>query len=284
MNTTWNAVGQGLRRGVIELRHVLGNAQDLGSNLIWLVGLLAPIYFLRDDQLAGSDLSVATFVLPSLLSMCVGFNGLLMLAQLLVVEREDGTLLRLKALPQGMVSYLIGKIVLISGMVLVAWVVVLGTGAVLVEGLQLGEARRWLTLLWVFPLGLLAMLPIGAVIGSVIESPRSIGLVMLPVLTLAALSGIFYPISGFPTWLQVVAQVFPLYWLGLAARFALLPDSALAAEIGGSWQHWETFTALGVWAVVGLLAAPVVLRLMARRESGSTMARRRDLALDHRPA
>ncbi|MEU5964295.1 ABC transporter permease [Micromonospora parva] len=284
MNVTGNAVRQGLSRGGTELRQVLSNGQDLGSNLVWLIGLLAPIYFLRDNMLAGTDVSVAAFVLPSLLSMCIGFNGLLNLAQQLVVEREDGTLLRLKALPHGMVSYLIGKVLLVAGMVLVAWVAVLGTGALLVDGLHLGEAGRWLTLLWLLPLGLLAMLPLGAVFGSLIESPRSIGLIMLPVFALATISGIFHPIAGFPTWLQVVAQVFPLYWLGLAARSALLPESALAAEIGESWRHWETAAVLGGWAVLGMLAAPVVLRLMARRESGSTMAARRDRALSRRAA
>lgn len=284
MTATGNAVRQGLRRGGTELRQALSNGQDLGGNLLWLVGLLSPIYFMRDDMLAGTDLSVAAFVLPSLLSMCIGFNGLLNLAQQLVIEREDGTLLRHKALPHGMVSYLIGKMILVAGMVLVAWVMVLGAGALLVEGLSLGEPRRWLTLLWLLPLGLLAMLPLGAVIGSLIESPRSIGLVMLPVFSLAAVSGVFYPVSGFPTWLQIVAQAFPLYWLGLAARSALLPDSALTAEIGESWRHWETVAALGAWAVVGMLAAPVVLRLMARRESGSMMAARRDRALSRRTA
>jgi ABC-2 type transport system permease protein len=74
-----------------------------------------------------------------------------------------------------------------------------------------------------------------------------------------------------PGWLQGVAQVFPLYWLGHGVRAALLPDAAAAAELGGEWRLWEAAGVIGAWAVVGMLVAPAVLRRMARRESGSTV-------------
>jgi ABC-2 type transport system permease protein len=72
--------------------------------------------------------------------------------------------------------------------------------------------------------------------------------------------------------------VFPVHWLGLGMRSALLPDALAAAELGASWRHVETAAVLGAWAVLGLLLAPVVLRRMARRESGSTVAARRQKA------
>ena len=49
---------------------------------------------------------------------------------------------------------------------------------------------------------------------------------MLPMMGLIAISGIFYPITALPGWLQWIAQVFPVYWLGLGMRSALLPDAA----------------------------------------------------------
>jgi len=54
---------------------------------------------------------------------------------------------------------------------------------------------------------------------------------------------------------------------------------AVAIELGHSWRHLETIAVLGVWAVAGLLLAPVVLRRMARRESGSSVAARREKAI-----
>ena len=62
-------------------------------------------------------------------------------------------------------------------------------------------------------------------------------------------------------------------------RSALLPDELAAVEIGHSWRHLETLGVLGAWAVVGLVLAPIVLRRMARRESGSSVAARREKAM-----
>jgi ABC-2 type transport system permease protein len=73
--------------------------------------------------------------------------------------------------------------------------------------------------------------------------------------------------------------VFPIYWLGLGMRSALLPHSAVSVEIGEGWRHLETIGVLGAWAVFGLIVAPIVLRRMARRESGSSVAQRREQAL-----
>ena len=128
-------------------------------------------------------------------------------------------------------------------------------------------------------LGLVATLPIGAILGAWMKSPRNMGLVMLPMLGLIAISGIFYPLSSLPGWVQGIAQVFPVYWLGLGMRSALLPDDLAAVEIGESWRHLETLGVLSVWVVIGLVVAPIVLRRMARRESGSQVAARREAAM-----
>ena len=50
---------------------------------------------------------------------------------------------------------------------------------------------------------------------------------------------------------------------------------------GHSWRHLATFGVLGAWAVAGLLVAPILLRRVARRESGSSVAARREKALQH---
>ena len=128
-------------------------------------------------------------------------------------------------------------------------------------------------------LGLIATLPLGAVLGSLFPSARSAGLMTLFIGAIVAVSGIFYPITHLPHWLQWVGQVFPLYWLGLGMRSALLPVSQASVEIGHSWRHLATFGMLSAWAVVGLVIAPVVLRRMARRESGSSVAARRQKAM-----
>jgi ABC-2 type transport system permease protein len=279
MTPMLTAVRAGLARGGIELRQTFTSAQDLWTYLFPTVILLVVMLFTRDATVPGTNFSLGSRTLPSALGMGIAFGGLVNLAQQLIVEREDGTLLRAKAIPNGMVGYLIGKIVLVSGMTLIGIVLQLVPGLFLLDGLAVSSLGAWLTLAWVLLLGLVATMPIGAIIGSLFDNPRNMGLIMLPIMGLIATSGIFYPITNFPGWLQGVAQVFPIYWLGLGMRSALLPDNLAAVEIGQSWRHMETLGVLGVWAVVGLVVAPIVLRRMARRESGSSVAARREKAL-----
>ena len=132
-------------------------------------------------------------------------------------------------------------------------------------------------LLWVLPLGLLAGMPIGAVLGSTAKSPgQMFPFVILPLMVMMGISGIFYPLAALPQWLQYLGQVFPMYWLGHGLRAALLPEAAVAAEIGGVWRLWGVVVVPGLWALVGMLLAPVYLRRMARHQSGSTVEKARE--------
>ncbi|WP_067830794.1 ABC transporter permease [Nocardia inohanensis] len=279
MNPTAVAVKAGLRRGLIELRQTMTTGMDLFAQFFWPVLTLVALYFMRDGKYEGSGFGLGALALPGVLGMTLAFTGTLGIAQYLALEREDGTLLRAKATPNGMVGYLVGKITLSSALTLIQVVALLAFGAAVVGGVHLDSAGAWATLIGVMVLGLLATLPLGAVVGSVFESPRSIGFISFPIMGLVAISGIFYPITALPGWLQAVGQVFPIYWLGLGMRSALLPDDAVAVELGQSWRVWETLAVLGVWTVAGLLLAPIVLRRMARRESGSRVAARREKAM-----
>ncbi|MET8773952.1 ABC transporter permease [Nocardia sp. NPDC004654] len=279
MNPTTNAVRAGLSRGWIELRQSVTNGQDLFGMLFWPVIMVVVLFFMRDATFEASGFDLGSLALPSILGMLVAFNGIFGIGQLLSMEREDGTLLRAKATPNGMVGYLVGKVVTVSGWVLVPFVIVLIPGLFLVGGTELNTVGAWLSLIGIVLLGMLATLPIGACIGSLFVSPRGVGFASMPIMGLVAVSGIFYPITSMPGWVQGLAQCFPVYWLGLGMRAAMLPDEAASVELGGSWRHLETVAVLGVWAAAGFLVAPILLRRMARRESGSSVAARREKAM-----
>lgn len=279
MNPTMVALQAGIRRGGIELRQTFTNLQDLWNYLFLPALFLIVMYFLRGNTVPGTSFSLSATTIPSVLGMQIVFAGLIMVATILFMEREDGTLLRAKATPNGMLGYLIGKIVQITGMSLVSLVTILIPGALLFGGLSLSSPGAWFTLTWVLTLGLVATMPMGAVLGSLFSNPSSLGFVFVPMMGLIAISGIFYPITAFPAWVQWIAQAFPIYWTGLGMRSAFLPGSLASVEIGGSWRHLETVGVLGAWAVAGLLLAPVVLRRMAQRESGASVAARREKAM-----
>jgi ABC-2 type transport system permease protein len=280
MNPALVAARAGLSRGWIEFRQTLTTPRDLISILITTGTFLAVMIWTRHTHVPGTQFSLGTATLVSVLALDVVYYGIVNMGDLLVVDREDGTLLRAKAIPNGMLGYLIGKVVNFSGQVAFVLAVMLLIGAFLFTGLAIGSPGSWLTLAWVLALGLLATLPVGAVLGSLFPSQRSAGPWWLLLLGgLAAISGIFYPITHLPVFLQWAGQVFPVYWVGLGMRSALLPNAMAAVEVGHSWRHLATFGVLSAWAVAGLVLAPVVLRRTARRESGSSVAARREKAM-----
>jgi ABC-2 type transport system permease protein len=280
MNPILHATRLGLFRGWTEFRQSMTNRTDQ----IWIVTInaifIAVLIFQRDATIPGTDISLALATLPGLLGMNVITGGWMNTAMMLSVEREDGTLLRAKATPNGMVGYLVARIVLATLNIVLGFAIFLTFGLFLLDGLRGISPGGWLILIAVLGLGLLATLPWGAIVGSLVKSAGAgFGLSFLPISAMIAISGIFYPISGLPDWLHPIAQVFPVYWLGLGMRSALMPDAAALAEIGQSWRHLETFGVLGLWAVVGLTLAPRVLRRMAQRESGSAVEERRQRAM-----
>jgi ABC-2 type transport system permease protein len=278
MNPRLHAVRLGLARGWTEAVQTFTNAQDLTWIFLMDGAFIVVLAFQRGSEIEGTSLALLT--LTSLIGMSVAQGGFTGVAGLLSVHREDGTLLRAKAIPNGMLGYLVAQIIAVTVTTLLGMAITLGAGMVLVDGVTVGGTVGWLTLAWVVGLGLLATLPWGAIVGSFAKSSASgFGLSFLPIIALVAISGIFYPISALPGWVQGLAQVFPVYWLGLGARSVLLPDSAVTAEMGESWRHLETAAVLGVWAAVGIPLALAVLRRMARQESGSAMQDRMERAL-----
>ena len=280
MNPALVAARAGLSRGRIEFKQALTTPGDLITILITTGSFLAVVIWTRHTTVPGLHFSLGTTTQVSVLGLNVVVYGVIIMGDLLVTEREDGTLLRAKAIPNGMLGYLVGKVVNISGQIAFTFTITLLAGAFLFTGLAIGSPGHWLTLAWVLALGLLATLPLGAVLGSLFPSQRSAGGPMLLLLGgLTAISGIFYPITHLPVFLQWAGQVFPLYWLGLGMRSALLPNAMAAVEIGHSWRHLATFGVLSAWAIAGLVLAPVVLRRIARRESGSGVVARREKAM-----
>jgi ABC-2 type transport system permease protein len=267
------AIRVGLGRGWIEFRQSLTRADEHWFNVITAGVILIVLYFQRDSAIGGTSLPLATLALAGVVGMMVAWSTITGAAFVVAFEREDGTLLRAKAAPFGVIGYLTGQVVRIPLNTAVSMLWILVPGLFLFDGLASTGIDGWVTLVWVLALGLLATLPIGMALGAIASNPRVVGQILFLVNGgLIAISGIFYPISALPGWLHPIAQVFPFYWLGLGMRSALLPDAAVAVELSGSWRHLEMVGVLGAWAVVGLVLAPLLLRRMARRESGATVA------------
>src|SRR5262245_22450875 len=154
MNVTLRTFRVGATRGWTELKHTFRNSQDLFGYIFPTVLFLGVMFFMRNATVPGTDFSLGARTLPSVLGLNILFGGLVGLAQQLLVEREDGTLLRAKATPNGMLGYLVGKIVLVSAMMLINLVLILVPGLFLFDGLHLTTVEAWFTLVWVLVIGL----------------------------------------------------------------------------------------------------------------------------------
>jgi ABC-2 type transport system permease protein len=264
------AARAGLSRGWIETRQA-----SVINYLFPPVVYAGTVLFLRERTVPGTDFSLGAMALPSLLGMLIAFGGLTGPASAIAADAEDGTLLRAKATPNGMLGYHVGKIVMFALTTLVGLIPLIIPG-IMVAGDLVFDARTWLLLALTFAAGMVATVPIGLALGALMKSSLQAGLLVLVTLPVIFLSGIFYPLGVLPTWLQWIGQAFPFYWVGLGARAALLPSEMAAVEIGESWRTVEMFAVLGVWAAIGLVLAPIALRHMARRQSGSAVAAARD--------
>ncbi|MEV5595255.1 ABC transporter permease [Streptomyces sp. NPDC052496] len=268
----------GVRRGGIELRQLLRSKKELGGHLVNVVVAIV-LAVTIDDPVRGTQLPMGHLMMAGFSAYLLFQLGVVNIPQMLVTEREEGALLRLRATPGGIPAYLVAKALLIVGMAVGNLVLLLVAGAVLADGPLPASPAQWLTLFWVTGLGLLAVVPLGAAIGAVLPNPReALALIMLPSMALLIISGTMFPVTRLPQVVQQIAAVFPLKWMAQGLRSALLPDSALAAEASGSWQLPTIALVLTAWAVVGFLLAVPLLRRTTRRESGSRLAGRQHKA------
>ncbi len=280
MNPRLHAVRVGAARGWTEFLQSVRSTQDQGFYVFTALLVLGYLFVNRDDRVEGTSLLYPSVAMPSILGALVTFGVVIGPAYALAMEREDGTLLRLKAVPNGLAGYVTGQVLFQSLSMVPSLGVILLPGFLLFDGLMSGGPTGWLTVLWVIVLGLLAAMPIGIVIGSLVPSTQKVGTWgMLPIGVLATISGIFFPVQALWGWVQVVAQVFPMYWAGLGLRSVFLPDEAAALEVTESWRTLETLLVLGGWAAVTIALLPMVLGRMARRTSGSQVEAAREQAL-----
>lgn len=276
MNPRAHAIRIGLQRGWTEFKLSLRAPEDMSFYVVWGLGILIYLFVNRDNAVEGTSLSVAVLALPGLLAAMVVFGAVVGPAFTLVLEREDGTLLRAKSAPFGLDAYVAGQVLFQFLGVLPMLILLLVPPAFFLEGLAPQGAVGWVVAVVLVVLGTLAMLPLGFVVGSLARKAVHVSTgAMMPIMGLAAISGIFSPITVLWGWVQVVAQVFPMYWLGHALRWVFLPEEAAALELGGRWNLLGALAVIALWGAVGLALTPRILGRMAQRESGSAVEARK---------
>ncbi|NBO08154.1 MAG: ABC transporter permease [Actinobacteria bacterium] len=245
----------GVSRGNLEIRQFLRQRESVVFTLLFPVLLLLIFGSVFKNTIAPgvtfSQYFVAGMIASGLLN-----TGFQQLAIMIPLERDDGTLKRLRGTPMPPSSYFIGKILAVLASMVVQIILLLFVGA-LIFGVHLPtDIGHWITFAWVTLLGITGSTLLGIAFSSVPRSGRGASAMVTPiVLVLQFTSGVFFIFNQLPSWMQNVASIFPLKWLTQGMRSVFLPESFASQEVAKSWEHGRVALMLAIWIVIGLVLA-----------------------------
>lgn len=242
-------------------RHVLGAyAQEIRAECLrylrspsfMLPSMLFPaVFYLMFAVVLGAPNSpdAPRYLLAAYATFGVMGPGLFGFGVSLAMERENGLLTLKRALPMPPAAYLIGKMMMavLTALIIVLLLLVLATQ---MAGVSLAPLQALhLTLVCTF--GALPFCALGLLLGTLVKGHGAPAVVNLLYLPMAFLSGLWFPLSMMPSFLQQLAPVWPSYHLNALAQ------AAVGFDTGSAWPHvlW-----LGVFTVIVCAIAACRLR------------------------
>ncbi|CAD5990962.1 ABC transporter permease [Agreia sp. COWG] len=254
----------GLLQARVELVNRFTRWGALG-NLLTPIVLVVVLLVVRPQDTFGTDYVLSLIAGITAAALFVG--GFVGIAGELVAEQDDGTMLRVRTLPNGLSAYLVGKCASLLVTSLLTVTLVLVPTHIIVGGILPASPLGYLAFLGIAALALFSTVPLGALVGSLFSSPLAVLPMSMVAYGLMAMSGVFFPLSVLPEWLAVAVKAFPLYWLGLLSRSTLTP----AFESIGTGETILAVAVPMIWAAIGLALVPRALRKMNQRQSGARL-------------
>ena len=255
----------GAARAVLEVRLFFREKDSVIFTFLLPIAFLLMFSAVFSRPIAG--VSAARYFTAGFIASGIAASSFQTLGIAIAIERDDGSLKRLRGTPMPPAAYLVGKLAMVL-VVSVCQTAILLVLATLVFDVPLPSARGWLTFAWVFILGIATCSLLGIAISSLPRSGKSASpVVTFPFLILQFISGVFFVFTDLPTGLQEVAALFPLKWMTQGLRSVFLPDGFQAIEPAGSWEHGRAALVLGGWLVLGLLLALRTFRWTRRGDN-----------------
>ena len=248
-----NTFKLGLLRGRMEVKVFMRGRESVVFTLLFPVILLFIFGSVFQDTIA-PDVTFSQYFVAGMIASGLINTGFQQLAITIPMEREFGTLKRLRGRPISVTAYFIGKAYLVTFLMVLQTALLLGAGAAFF-GLNLPtDPNKWLTFAWIILLGSACSTVLGIAFSTVPKSGRGASAVVSPiVIVLQFFSGVFFVFSQLPVWMQQFAALFPLKWLTQGMRSIFLPDSFATQEVAKSWELGRTALILAIWLLVGLI-------------------------------
>lgn len=248
-----NTLALGYGRGKLEIRQFMRQRESVVFTLLFPLMLMAIFGSVFKDTIAPGVTFSQYFVAGMIASGMVN-SGFQQLAIVIPMERDFGSLKRLRGTPMPVASYFIGKSILVL-VSMIFQVALLLLGGVLFFGLHMpSDPQKWFTFAWLVLLGTASSTALGIAFSVVPKSGRGASAVVSPVvIILQFFSGVFFIFTQLPSWMQQVAAIFPLKWLCQGMRSVFLPEGFASHEVAHSWENGKTFLILTAWLVAGLI-------------------------------
>jgi len=200
-----------------------------------------PITLAQPQTEAVNQVSGIDYFLPAMLAYIVLQTGINFVAITLVDLRARGVLRRLRATPASPFQVLSAQIVggMLTVFLQIVILILLGTFV-----FQAHTYGSWLVLAVPLVIGTAAFVGIGFMLTSAARTSEAArGLSSFVAFPMMFLSGVFFPVTDLPGWLQTLVHILPLTWL-TDALHQVMNDGAGLSAIG------VDCLVLAGWAVV----------------------------------
>ena len=255
MNTLKETLRIGVLRSFLEIKQFMRQRESVVFTLFFPVILLFIFGTVFKDTIAPGVTFSQYFVAGMIASGLVN-TGFQQLAITIPMERDDGTLKRLRGTPMSVSSYFIGKALLVTILMIIQTILLLFFGSVVFDLNLPTDPMLWWNFTWLVILGSACSAVLGIAFSVVPKSGRGASAVVSPiVIILQFFSGVFFVFTSLPVWMQQFAALFPLKWLTQGMRSVFLPADFATQEVAGDWELGKTALILIIWLVLGLLVA-----------------------------
>ena len=250
----------------LETLQFLRQRDSLVFSLLFPVILMLIFGSVFTEELA-PGISFSQYFVGGVAAAGVLLTSLQTMAIEIAIERDNGTLKRLRGTPMPPVAFFLGKIGQVLLTTVLQLVILLTVAALLFDVALPATAELWWRFTWIVILGAAAGTVLGIAFSSVPPNARSASAIVTPpMIVLQFISGVYFVISDLPSWMVDLASFFPLKWMAQGMRSVFLADTGwLQVEPSGSWQTTETALVLLTWLVAGLVLARLTFRWLPRR-------------------
>ena len=253
MNTLKETIRIGVLRSFLEVKQFMRQRESVVFTLFFPVILLFIFGTVFKDTIAPGVTFSQYFVAGMIASGLVN-TGFQQLAITIPMERDDGTLKRLRGTPMSVSSYFIGKALLVTILMIVQTILLLFFGSVVFDLNLPTDPMLWWNFTWLVILGSACSTVLGIAFSVVPKSGRGASAVVSPiVIILQFFSGVFFVFTSLPVWMQQFAALFPLKWLTQGMRSVFLPADFATQEVAADWELGKTSLILVIWLVLGLI-------------------------------